>query len=198
MPRFYKGMGVGTFHQTTDLRTIGINSWMPSSLYNVNTVMQHIARGTTTGPCVSLTRSYSVAEEYAIDASRAFPSSSTPVYVYEISIPAPPPTGVRVVDPVFMVASHHNNALASPSYHHDGDMNFFARSCRPHRNGYISFGMGTYLRSPIRAPKGSATTLRPANLSIELETFVRAMRDAEVLVLGAIPSMHVINRYDVF
>ena len=81
MPRFYKGVGVGTFLHLTDLRATGVNSRMPGSPYNVNTVMQHIARGTTESPCISLTRSYGVAEEYAIDASRAFPTSATPAYV---------------------------------------------------------------------------------------------------------------------
>jgi len=59
-------------------------------------------------------------------------------------------------------------------------------------------GMVAYRAALIRVPKGSAPTPRPANLSLELETFVRALRDAEVLVLGAIPHTHVINRHDVF
>jgi hypothetical protein len=126
-----------------------------------------------------------------MDASRAFPTSATPAYVYEIDIPDPPPTGVTVIDPVVAMAAHHNNPLASPSYHHDGDMNFLLGVVDP-------AGMLAHLSTPIRAPKGSAPTPRPANLSIALETFVRALRDAEVLVLGAIPNTHVINRHDVF
>jgi hypothetical protein len=191
MPRFYKGVGAGIFLHPTDLRATGINSRMPGSPYNVNTIMQHVARGATTSPCISLTRSYGVAEEYAMGAGRAFPTSAAPAYVYEIDIPDPPPTGVTVIDPVVEVASHINNPLASPSYHHDGDMNFLLGVVNP-------AAMVAYLSTPIRAPKGSAPTPRAANLSIELETLIRALRDAEVLVLHAIPNTHVINRYDVF
>jgi hypothetical protein len=153
--------------------------------------MHHIARGTTTSPCISLTRSYGVAEDYAIDASRILPTATTPAFVYEIDIPNPAPTGMTVIDPVAEVAASHNNPLASLSYHHDGDMAFLLGIVDPG-------GMVTHLTTPIRAPRGSTATPRPANLSLQLETFVCALRDAEILVVGAIPSAHVILRHDVY
>jgi hypothetical protein len=73
----------------------------------------------------------------------------------------------------------------------DGDTNFLLGAVDP-------AGMVTYLSIPIRAPKGSVPTPRPASLNLELETFVCTLRDAEVLVLVAIPNTHVINRHDVF
>jgi hypothetical protein len=153
--------------------------------------MNHIARATTSSPCISLTRSYGVAEEYAVDGSRALPTSTNPAYVYEIDIPDPAPAAMTVLDPVVVVASNQNNPLASLSYQHDGDMDFLLGVVDP-------AGMAAYLGTPIRVPKGGAPTPRPANLTIELETVVRALRDAEVLVLGAIPSPHVVDRHDVF
>ena len=41
-------------------------------------------------------------------------------------------------------------------------------------------------------------TSRPPNLFLELETFVRALRDAEILVCGTIPATCVVNCFDVF
>jgi hypothetical protein len=191
MPRFYKGVGVGTHLHGFDLRAVGINAQMPALPCNLNTVMNHIARATTTSPCISLTRSYGVAEEYAVDASRATPTAANPAFVYEIDIPDPAPGGMRVIDPVIEVASGNNNPLASLSYHHDGNMDFLLGVVDP-------TGMVHHLGAHIRTPLGAMPTPRPANLSIELETFVRALRDAEVLVVGAIPNTHVLIQHPVY
>jgi len=97
---------------------------------------------------------------------------------------------MTVIDPVIEVSAHLN-PLASPSYHHDGDMNFLLGVVNPNR-------MAAFLKNPILTPMGSTPTLRPANLSIELETIVRALRDAEVLIFGAIPNSRVVLRHDVY
>jgi hypothetical protein len=191
MPRFFKGVGVGTHLHQFDLRAIGINARMPALPNDLNAVMHHIARGTTTSPCISLTRSYGVAEEYAIDASRAPPTAATPAFVYEIDIPDPAPRGMLVIDPVVEVASGNSNPLISPSYHHDGSMDFLLGVVDP-------AAMVHHLGTHIRTPQGSAPGLRPANLSLELETLVRALRDAEVLVVGAIPNTHVLIQHPVY
>lgn len=191
MALFYKGVGVGTFLHPTDLRVSGISPRAPGALYDVNAAMQHIARVTTNSPCVSLTRSYGVAEMYAKYAGRAFPTAATPGYVYHIVINDPPPAGVDVRDPVSEVARINSNPLISPSYHHDGDMNFLLGVVDP-------TAMVVHLTAPIRHPPASTGTPRSANLSIELETLVRALRDAEVLVVGTIPAACVINRDHVY
>lgn len=175
MPRLYKVVGLGTFLHAIDLALHGISSRMPTAPANVDAVMPHVARGTTTSPFISLTRSYGVAQDYDRNAGRIFPTRATPAYVYAIDIPDPPPTGMAVIDPVIEVA-RHLNPLASPSYHHDGDMNFLLGVVDPN-------GMAAFLNNPVLSPAGSTPTPRPANLTIELETIVRALRDAEVLVL---------------
>jgi hypothetical protein len=127
---------------------------------------------------------------YARDASRVFPTAANPAYVYEIEIPDPPPSGMAVLDPVAEVSGQNSNPLLAISYHHDGDMNFLLGVVDPN-------GMAAHLRAPIRTPPGGAATPRTANLTIELETLVRALRDSEVLVPGTIPAANVLNRYDV-
>src|SRR6516162_8720378 len=153
MPCFYKGVGVGTFLHGTDLRVSGISPRSPGASYTVNVAMQHIVRATTNSPCISLSRSYGVAEMYARDASRAFPTVANPAYVYEVDIPDPPPPGVTVLDPVIEVAAQNANPLISISYHHDGDMNFLLGVADP-------VGMGAHLTAPAKQPGGSGGTRR--------------------------------------
>lgn len=193
MTILYKGVGVGTFLHKADLRATGLVAHMPALSCDTDTIIRHIRNGTTTTPCISLTRSYGVAEDYARNGGRAFPTASAPAYVYEFDIPTdPPPAGMVVIDPVSNIAARNSNPLASPSYHHDGNMSFLLGVVDPS-------GMAMHLNAPIRTPMGSSPTPRSANLSPELETLVRALRDAEVLALGVIRNMDVaIIRHDVY
>jgi len=191
MPRFYKGVGLGTYLHGVDLRISGLAARNPGSLYNMDTVMHHVARGTITSRCISLTRSYGVAEDYALNGRTLSPTAANPAFVYEIDIPDPPPTGMTVVDPVAVVAAGHSNALVPLSYQHDGDMEFLLGVVDPTK-------LVAHLSTPIRTPRGTTPTPRPANLSLPLETFVRALRDSEILVLDAIPSRHVVFRHDAY
>jgi hypothetical protein len=93
--RFYKGVGVGTHHHGADLRLTGLSPRNPGSPYNPTSVMHHIARGTTTSPLISLTKSYGVAEDYARNASRTPPTAANPARVYEVEISDPPPRRAR-------------------------------------------------------------------------------------------------------
>jgi hypothetical protein len=163
MTVLYKGVGVGTFLYGASPRT-EFRARMPTLPGNVDSIMRHVALGTTASPYISLTRSYGVAEGYARDAGRAFPTHALPAYVYEFAI----------------------------SYHHDGTADFLLGVIDPNT-------MAAHLNAVIRTPKGSAPTPRPAKLTIELETIVRALRDAEVLVRGVISNADVtIIRHEVW
>ena len=89
----------------------------------------------------------------------------------------------------------HPDPLAQASYHHDGDMNFLLGVINP-------IAMSGYLNTPIRQPGQSAGTAggtpRPANMSLELEALVRALRDAEVMAVGTIPAPYVVERHDIY
>jgi hypothetical protein len=187
--RFYKGVGVGTYHHSQDLRITGISPSNPGGGYNPTTVMHHIARGATrVSPCISLTRSYGVAEDYARNASRARPTAENPAHVYEIDIPDPPPPGVLIIDPIYFVVTHNlQYPLASISYHHDGNQDFLIGVVNSEKER----------PTKVRFPPGMAGTPRYPNLTIELETMVRALRDAEVLAVGNLPSKCVTNRHDI-
>lgn len=63
--------------------------------------------------------------------------------------------------------------------------------------GVISPDLEHYLERPVVHPPPSHGTPRRPNLSIELETIVRAVGDAEVLGLGKIQSNCMVARYPV-
>ena len=154
---------------------------------SVGNLMSHVARGTTTSPFVSLSRSFGVAKDYAIDASAALPTVTRPAYVYEIDID--PSHGLEVIDPLYEVSRLFKNPLTPSSYHHDGSQSFILGVVDPAR-------MAAYLSAPAPQPSlTSGGTSRPPNLTIELETMVRALRDAEILVVGAVPSVCVVTRF---
>lgn len=188
MALFYKGVGVGTFLHANDPRLNGMPPRAPVIGYNIGVAMRHVARGTTVSPCVSLTRSYGVAEMYAREASLTFPSPTTPAYVYEVDIPDPVPTGVTLVDPVKAVAATLPSPVTALSYFHDGDKDFILGVASPTL-------MAMHLTAPITQPPGSVGAARSANLTLELETLIRALRDAEVLVLGTVPASRVTTRH---
>ena len=188
MALFFKGVGVGTFLHGNDPRIIGIPPRAPAILYNAGVAMRHIARGTTVSPCVSLTRSYGVAYMYAREASLTFPSATTPAYVYEVDIPDRLPAGIRLIDPVKAVAATLPSPVTSLSYFHDGDKDFILGVASPSL-------MATHLNAPVRQPPGSGGAARSAVLTLELETLVRALRDAEVLVVGTVPAAFVTVRH---
>jgi hypothetical protein len=191
MPHFYKGVGVGTFLHSHDLTLTGITPRSPTAPFNLAAVMGHVARGTTISPCISITRSFSIAKVYAIEGSKPRPTASIPAHVYTIDLPDHPnplAPGMRVEDPVQIVAASVN-LLASSSYQHDGDKKFLLGVVDP-KGHHQRLG-----RMAVFAVPGPI--LRTPALSIELETMVFALRDAEALVVGNLPPSRVIPRTNV-
>lgn len=191
MARFYKGAGIGTYWHQHDARLTGIQPRFPGAFYDELTIIQHIRLGTLSSPCISLTKSFGVGEAYALEWSGPLATRSDPAFVYELDIPYPPPEPTRVVNPVFELARAANNPSNGLTYHHDSDMNFLL--------GVVDPGwMQPFLTAPSKQPSGSGFIPRPANLEPCLEAMVRALRDAEVLVIGGISARSVINRHPVF
>jgi hypothetical protein len=191
MSRLYKGVGCGTFLHATDLRTTGIAPRTPDATFSITCVVHHIARGTTTSPCISLTKSYGVAENYARNASRVQPTPANPAYVYEVDFPNHLPKGLQIIDPLWFIASHNQNPLVSPSYHHDGTQSFLLGIIHP-------AAALVWPPQMLRPPGMAGGVARPPNLSLELEAMVFTLRDAEVLVVGNLPRAYVTVRYDIY
>lgn len=119
------------------------------------------------------------------------PTQTNPGCVYEIELNDPLPPGLQLLDPIKEVAAASPSPLDLTSYQHDGLPDFLLGVVNPVQ-------MGQFLTAPYPQPPPGSGINRPPNLTIELETLVRALRDAEILAVGNIPASCVRNRYDVW
>ncbi len=192
MSIFYRGAGVDTYCHLNDPTEIGFTARAPEVAPTTARLMQHISRGTNNSPFISLSVSYAVARDYALLSSPEIPTPSKPAYVYEIEFQDPLPSGIKVLDPVKEVAQTLPfPPTIGPTYQHDGSQEFLLGVVNP-RN------MGHFLMQHSQQPPLGEGTPRAPNLSLELETLVRALRDAEILVYGTIPATCVVNCFDVY
>lgn len=182
MPFFYKGVGIGTHWYLNDPRTSGGFRPHQPGIHEVAEFVNHISNATTTSPYISLTRSYEVAYEYANEASRTMPTATLRPRVYRIRLNDPLPPGIVLYDPIEVIAAMVPGPLANIPYHHDGSMNVIVGLAQPN----TPQGQA-YLSKRIMLPGGSFG-VTGAKVTPELNALVRAIRDAEVLCLGTIPS----------
>lgn len=186
---FYKGAGVGTYWHTKDAVHHGFTAQQPGKAGGADVIIEHIVLGNTDSPYISLTRSYGVARDYALAAGRRKPTAKHPAYVYRILIPED--VRVTLFDPLQEVAKQLPLPIQSPSYQHEGTQDFLLGVVDPST-------FSAQLTAPILSPPGLSSTARQSNLSKELEMFVRALRDAEILAQGTVPQSCVTTRYDVY
>lgn len=192
MPIFYKGVGVDTHWHNNDAQLTGFTPQAPGIGPTIDRLMQHIARGTTMrSPYISLTRSYEVAWNYAVFGGRnlTIATQACPAYVYEIEINDPLPAGLQLLDPIKELTAELPPPLTSISYQHDGLPLFLVGVVAPSK-------YGRHLKE--RCPQPLGGTPRSPNLTIELETFVRVLRDAEILAVGNIPAACIRCRHKVW
>lgn len=124
--------------------------------------------------------------------SERVPIPEDPAYVHEIEIQEPLPPGLQLLDPVKEVALLLPSPMSfGPPYQHDGLPHFLL--------GIVDPGnMGHFLAQHAMQPPSSEGTPRSPNLTMELETLVRSLRDAEILAHGIIPASCVKNSFDVY
>lgn len=187
---FYRGAGVDTYWHRNDARLAGFIPHDQTGNASRTRLMHHIGRGTTYSPYISLTLSYGIAYDYARNAGLNWANPSRPAHVYEIELPDPLPPGLAVLDPVREIARDAPDHMLGNSYHHDGQQTFILGVASP-------TAMSSYLNRTVVHPPPGQGTPRPASLSIWVEAMVRALRDSEVLAVGAIPRSCITNRYDV-
>ncbi len=188
---FYKGAGIGTYWHINDARQTGFIARAPQMQPTPDQLMLHIARGTVNSPFISLTRSYGIALNYAKFYGKEISSPQNPAFVYEIEINEPIPSGLKIIDPIKEVAPVLPLPLGiNPPYQHDGGPDFLLGIVDP-------TNMGEYLTQHAPQPPDSGGTPRTPNLTIDLETLVRTLRDAEILAEGTIPADCVKHKFKV-
>ena len=192
MPIFYRGACVNSYWHLNNPIETGFTARAPGTRPTIHRLMHHIARGTITSPFISLTRSPAVAWHYAVFDSLEVPTRSNSAYVYEIEINEPLPSGLKLLDPIKEIAKVlPDPTYPGPPYQHDGLPDFVLGVVNP-RN------MAHFLALQSQQMPFSEGTPRPPNLTLELETLVRAIRDAEILAQGSIPAAYILNRFDVY
>ena len=192
MAIFYRGAGINTYWYLNDPIGQGFIARAPGMTSTTTRQMLHIARSTVNSPFISLTRSYAVAWHYAMVSSERVPTPQDPAYVHEIEIQEPLPPGLHLLDPVKEISQMLPSPTSpGPPYQHDGLPDFLLGIVDPGR-------MGNFLIQYAMQPPVSEGTPRSPNLTIELETLVRALRDAEILAHGNIPATCVKNRFEVY
>ena len=195
MATFYKGAAIGTHWHINDSREIGFEAISPTAQPTVEALVKHVAEGTTDSPYISLTCSYAVAWDYAVRGGTDIRTLDKRGYVYEIEIDIPLSSGLEIFDPVKEVAKSLPNPIdlgsegGYPFYQHNGLPDFLLGVVRPE-------GMSRFLVGRQPRPPGPGVPC-PPNLTPKLEALVKALRDAEVLLHGHIPSSCVKNRFEV-
>lgn len=193
MAVFYRGAGVGTHWHVNNPKLTGFIPWNPSGVpADRDRIMLHVAKGITQSPYISLTRSFAIAWGYAIFGSKGTATATNPGYVYEIELDANSTgtrSGLELIDPVNELAATLSQPLVTPSYQHDGDQNLLLGIVRPAR-------FRSYLTKPPLQPGGAGAY--PPRVPEELKTLIHALRDAEILAIGNIPSSAVRNVYPAY
>jgi len=184
---FYRGAGIGTYWHGHDARISGFSPILPGAARNTATLKSHVIHGTLRSPYISLTKSFGVAADYA-RMGRAVPNASMKAYVYVIHLPKSAGSGVHLLDPLVEILSSHKDPLKS-DYHHDGVQDFLLSIVKP---SSFPINPAHYLQPP---PAGG--TLRAPNLTDDLQTMVRALRDSEILAVGTIPASCVVDRIEI-
>jgi len=184
MAIFYKGIPVGTFWHLHDPASVGFTPRSPMAAHHLDRIINHVGRAqTVSSPYVSLTLSFSVAWIYANTAL-----SATPGFIYEIELNDPLPLGATLLDPVKELAAAVLSPLVlvgSNPYQHDGYPDLLV--------GLVGTRRSRLIHRVIKQPPGNPP--RSAYISPALETFVRALRDAEMLVFGSIPASCIKQKY---
>jgi hypothetical protein len=142
MTILYRGAGFGTYWHTNDARLTGFLPRNAGISHTHDRVVQHVYNGRTDSPYVSLTLSYGVALNYALEMGTKQPTVHDPAYVYEIEITAS--HGVTLIDPVKLLASGAPDPLDPIPYQHNGNPNVLIGAVWP----MLAF----ILRLPIPVP----------------------------------------------
>ena len=89
MPIFYKGAGVETYWHLRDARASGFTAAEPGLAPTIHGLMWLGARGSVRSLYVSLTRSFGIAWDYAVNGGRVAATRDRPGFIHEIELDAP-------------------------------------------------------------------------------------------------------------
>lgn len=185
IPLLYKGVAPGThWYAKGDLTHPSSPGFVTGGggAANRNAVITHVAGSSHPSLFLSCSLSFAVARNYAMVGANAIASQASPGWVYVISLDNCRPAGLptpHVYNPVELLSK------GAYVHAHTGDQDHvrdwtkvpapMPRSCSQ---------MGGYVHTPAA--------------SVELRALLFAIRDAELLVAGQIPSAALVRREAVY
>lgn len=182
LPKLYKGAGPGTHWHTNNAQRSGFTPAV-NGTGTANGLLSHILNAPQRSSFISFTTSYAVALEYASMGPSGAASPANPGYVYEVDLSQT--SGVApliAVDPVATLAL--NQGGFQPGHTHNGDQTLI-----------LELAQSSSALTPVVQAGG---VLGPAMATPGLRATVWAIRDAEILVCGAVPLNAITTRYDVY
>ena len=149
----------------------------------MNAIVNHITAYSHPSPYLSVTSSFAIARRYALLGPVGLAAPSAPGFVYEIDLSAIS-NPVKLIDPIKHIASHFRGAGA---HEHNGDQVLLSE-----------IAMGNHGANPYAKAHQLGGHLAMPAVNAQLTALVFAIRDAELLVFGAVPHHAVVQRHDVW
>ena len=192
MSIYYKGSAPGTHWAVNDARTSHGFYGPPLPMSPSNGVVNHIIRYSSPSQFTSFTASYEVALAYATIGGPGGPATAAnPGYVYTVDLSHVPRRRVHV--PMTLISKSLTDPCRSTvAIHHDGGQDLIHGVADP--RAYFAV-----LTRPPRQPGPTGST--PGHLPPVIRGAAQVgpfLRDAEVLVEGAIPASHIVARVQVW
>lgn len=177
----YKGAGPGTHWNKNDARLGGFSS--PQQVAGTpNYVLSHVIAYSQRSPFTSFTTSYAIAQRYAISGPAGPATPGNPGFVYSVDLSQLAATAlVKLVDPIEALALGLNGNWV---HAHNADVDLLQDLARG--------------QPPLATPAGRFGRPQNLHLPTELQALVNAMRDAEILVEGGVPSAAITDRDPVY
>ena len=171
----------------------GFNAKRPETNHTRDRLISHIRYGDYNSPYISLTRSYGVALAYARMAKgEAELSKENPAYVYKIELDVGNHSNsIMLIDPVKYIAQNLVEPWSTSSYQHNGSQDLVKSLVDTQCDDKL---LGSVPQPPHLVPVLQRKPL-PAIITDEMATLVFALRDAEILAVGFIPSDAVAEKY---
>lgn len=182
MKTLFKGAGPGTHWHVNDPR-IGGFTLSGALSPTVNATVNHITAFSVNSPYLSFSTSFAVAREYALWGPAGPATQANPGYVYQVDLSVLS-AAPALIDPVQHISSSNGH---QPAHSHNGGYELIAEVAQ------VDPPTTTFTR-PYHQ---NGSTCHPT-ITDELQALIRAIRDAEILIHGAVPHGAVVYRHVVY
>jgi hypothetical protein len=190
MARYFKGAALGSHWHLNDARLSGFTAINVANSHSGAAIINHIVHGTSNSPYVSITKSWMMALQYARQSRLpdVAATANLPAYIYEIDFTD---TTVSLYDAIVEIGKTLPTPHLQIGYAHNGDSRLIAAILNGKLANYLK-------RAKLTGPPNNNNAAVAPVVSDELRALLLTLRDAEVLVLHAIPRNYITIRHNVW